>query len=79
MSKIDKLLARLRSEPKDFTWDEAVSLLNHHGFELFKNGGSRRKFVHSTTKKVVSIHEPHPSSILKPYVVSILIEALCGE
>lgn len=77
MSRIDKLLVRLRLKPKDFTWDEAVTLLGHHGYELLNNKGSRRKFFHSGTQKVVIIHEPHPQNILKPYVVADLIEALC--
>lgn len=67
MSKIEKLLARLAEKPKDFTWQEAIKILNYYGFEEIKKGktgGSRRKFANKQ-KDVISIHEPHPRSILK--------------
>ncbi len=49
MSRKLKLIARLLRRPKDFTWGELVTLLNHLGYketEKGKTGGSRRKFVH---------------------------------
>jgi hypothetical protein len=33
MSKSEKLLARLLSNPKDFTWDELGAVLAHLGYE----------------------------------------------
>jgi hypothetical protein len=50
MSKVEKLIERLKARPKDFTWDEAVKVLKHFGYEQLaqgKTGGSRRKFVNS--------------------------------
>ncbi|MFQ1876324.1 type II toxin-antitoxin system HicA family toxin [Aeromonas veronii] len=78
MGKQDKLLSRLHSKPKDFTWQEATSLLRGLGYELFNGKGSRRRFVHTETKAVINLHEPHPSSILKEYMVDIIIEHLRG-
>lgn len=50
MSKIEKLIDRLKSNPKDFDWSELIKVLNHFGYELQvsgKTGGSRRKFVNN--------------------------------
>ncbi|WEK18594.1 MAG: type II toxin-antitoxin system HicA family toxin [Candidatus Pedobacter colombiensis] len=78
MSKIEKLLARLYSKPKDFTWQEAIRILNHYGFEEIKRGktgGSRRKFANKY-KDVISIHEPHPGNILKSYQIDLIQQQL---
>jgi len=33
MSKIEKLIARFKTKPKDFAWDEMTKILNHFGYE----------------------------------------------
>lgn len=79
MTKVDKLILKLKSNPKDFTWNEMIKILNYFGYiELTtkgKTGGSRRKFANES-KDIISLHEPHPSKILKPYVIKIIIEKL---
>ena len=67
MSKHEKLLERLRKRLTDFGWDELQRLLGFLGYEEEKGEGSRRKFIHSKTNVVVSIHELHPRRILKEY------------
>jgi len=79
MSKIEKLTERLLSRPKDFTWEEMKKILKYYGYEEWrkgKTGGSRRKFVNKNNNTVISLHEPHPQNILKPYQLDILIEYL---
>ncbi|WP_082524735.1 type II toxin-antitoxin system HicA family toxin [Pseudorhodoferax sp. Leaf274] len=77
MSRKDKLLARLRAAPKDFTWEEAVSLMGMHNFsELNATRGSGKKFVHTVTRVKVILHKPHPGNILKGYVVQALLDGL---
>ena len=78
MSKIDKLIEKLKSKPKDFTWDELLKVLNHFGFKQIgqgKTGGSRRKFANDY-KEVITLHEPHPQKVLKSYQLDIIIECL---
>ncbi len=76
MGKQEKLKARLLSKPKDFTWAELSTLLHSLGFELIKGSGSRRKFFHKENNILLSLHEPHPSKILKRYVIEQVIEKL---
>jgi len=76
MAKKDKLKARLLSHPKDFSWSELESLLGSLGFELLKGKGSRRKFVHTESKILINLHEPHPEKVLKKYMVDQVIEKL---
>lgn len=78
MSKIEKLIERLRSKPKDFTWEELKKVLKHYGYEEMskgKTGGSRRKFANQDNT-IISLHEPHPQNILKSYQLTIVIEHL---
>ena len=76
MTRKTKLLTRLKARPKDFTWSEATTLMRQCDFALKSGSGSTRVFVHSVTKQKVFLHEPHPSQILKPYMVDRLIEGL---
>lgn len=78
MAKKDKLLEKLKSRPKGFTWDETVTLMKTCGFALMnaRGGGSGRMFVNPSTKQKVRLHEPHPQNTLLPYMVDQLMEAL---
>ncbi len=79
MSKTEKLLEKFKSIPNDLTWDELVKILNYFGyFELSKKGkteGSRRKFVNEL-KDVINLHKPHPTKIIKKYIIKQLLEKL---
>jgi hypothetical protein len=78
MAKIEKLIARLLSNPADFTWEELIKLLGHFGYNELKKGktgGSRRKFA-DTTNYIISLHKPHPGNILKRYQVNEVVAAL---
>ena len=72
MSKINKLIDKMLSSPKGFTWIEMIKVLQYFGFSLFnkgKTGGSRRVFVRQSDKAIIQLHEPHPQKVLKPYVI----------
>lgn len=74
MSRFRKALARLKTRPKDFSWKELQTIMAHFGYQELKGGGSRRKFVHPESRVTVSLHEPHPSPIIKMYALDIIIE-----
>ena len=76
MSKKEKLLDRFLTIPGDLTWNELVSILRHLGYHQLSNGmtgGSRRRFV-NTDGRAIFIHEPHPSRIIKKYVIRLIID-----
>ena len=71
MSKLQKEIERLKSKPKDYTYDEAKSLLNKLGFfenNKGKTSGSRIEFKDIYGRKV-ELHKPHPQNIIKPYKI----------
>jgi hypothetical protein len=77
VSKFDKLLARFKTRPNDFTFAELGRLLKGFGYEEVstgKTGGSRVRFENKR-KHTLFLHKPHPTSTLKKYVIHyILIE-----
>jgi SOS response regulatory protein OraA/RecX len=81
MTRKDKLIKRLLSKPKDFTWDELRTLLAGLEFEeadTGKTGGSRRRFV-NPSGVVISLHKPHPHNTLRRYQIEQVIEILEQE
>lgn len=82
MSKKDKLKKRFLLQPKDFTYDELVTLLIALGFEEEKMGrvtGSAVGFIHKDTKFPIRFHKPHPSNIIKGYMMKQIKLALEKE
>ena len=80
MSKKQKLINRLKSKPKNFTFDEARSLLKLLGFKLSNKGkasGSRVEF----NKDNISIyfHKPHPHKELLDFQVKNIVDILEKE
>jgi predicted RNA binding protein YcfA (HicA-like mRNA interferase family) len=78
MSKTNKLRDRFLSIPADYTWDELIKVLTSYGYKKIssgKTGGSRRKFVNEDGD-ILSLHEPHPSKIVKKYALRQVIDNL---
>lgn len=78
MSKNQKLIEKLLSNPTDFTWEELIKVLSQFGYtemKTGKTGGSRRKFA-DKSKHVISLHKPHPGNILKRYQLKDVITSL---
>lgn len=82
MSSKDKLIKKLKSNPKDFTWDELTRLLGHLGFKEKMQGkttGSGRKFFNAKANLIINVHKPHPSPIIKSYLIGQVIKKLEEE
>lgn len=79
MGKHEKLLAKLKSCPKDFTFQEVATLLAGFGYLLNQSGsGSRVRFEHDSHSPVL-MHKPHPSPVLKPYQIDQVLDVLKQE
>lgn len=81
MGQKEKLSKRLKTKPKDFTFDEAETLLQYLNYVRSNKGktsGSRVMFV-SEEHETILLHKPHPQKELKAYQVKQLIEILEQE
>ena len=80
MGQKEKLIRKLKSNPKDFTFEEMQSLLVALGFELSNKGktsGSRVKFFKGNV--CIILHKPHPRKELLTYQIKQIIETLSEE
>lgn len=78
MSRKEKIIERLKSRPKDFTYDEAKNILNNLGFyesNKGKTSGSKVIFRNEYNQKT-GLHKPHPSKILKTYQINEIVKLL---
>ena len=81
MGQKEKLIQRLKSRPKVFTFEEAESLLRYFSYERSDKGrtsGSRVMFV-SAEHPPILMHKPHPRKELLSYQVKQLLELLSQE
>lgn len=79
MSVNKKLLEKFKSIPKDLTWIELVKILSYLGYEgvsnKVKTSGSIYKFLNNENE-VIILHKPHPSTIVKQYIIEQLLSKL---
>ena len=78
MSTAEKLIAKFKKLPSDFTFEEMVRLLKNLGYELENKGrtsGSRVEFHHEEYESIM-FHKPHPSNIIKGYVMKQVYKQL---
>ena len=81
MGKKEKLIKRLLSRPKDFTFGELTTLLGHFEYKISSSGktsGSRTMFRDNDGNRI-HVHKPHPGNILKTYQIDDIIENLKGR
>jgi len=77
MSKKDKLIKRLLSVPKDFTYQELKNLLESLGYienTKGKTSGSRVQFEKGF--HMIRLHKPHPEPVIKTYAIKQVIDEL---
>lgn len=79
MSKHEKLLNKFLARPRNFTYDDLVSLLRGFGYTVETRGrssGSAVMFYNARLNDKILIHMPHPEKEIKRYVIEMVIEKL---
>jgi len=74
MSKKDKLLRKFLETPpkKNLTFNDLETLLTACGFYKLEGAGSAVKFYHKDKDVLINLHKPHPSNILKIYIIKLV-------
>jgi hypothetical protein len=78
MSKKDKLLKKFLDTPirRDLTFDELSTLLLSCGYKRIEGSGSAVKFYHKVKDHLINLHKPHPSNVLKIYIIKQIQQKL---
>ena len=82
MGQKEKLIRKLKSNPKDFTFDEAETLpgfFTYHRSNKGKTSGSRVMFISKEYQTKILLHKPHSRKELLEYQIKQLIETLEQE
>ena len=78
LSQTEKLIRRLLSNPKDFSYQEVKTLLSNFGYKERTSGktsGSKVAFT-NIDNDYIRMHRPHHRNALLPYQVTNLINDL---
>ena len=81
MGQKEKLIARLLSQPKDFTFSDMEILLGYFEYKRNDKGrtsGSRVMFINDKYASIM-LHKPHQRKELLDYQVKQVIEVLKQE
>ena len=79
MSKDAKILEKLLSKPKNFTYAELKKFLSGLGYtetQKGKTSGSRVAFINISDGHIIRLHRPHPHNELKQYQINQIIDEL---
>ena len=79
MTKHEKKLEKLLKTPRNFTYDEMVTLLRSFGYiveERDRKSGSAVMFYNKKINDKIMFHKPHPQKELKKYILVAIIEKL---
>ena len=77
MGTKEKIIKRLKCNPKDFTYVELKAALTSLGFNQSNKGktsDSRVRFCNGNIS--VTLHKPHPRKELPEYQVKLILEVL---
>jgi hypothetical protein len=69
MSKLEKLLEKMRNPDATWSWDELCSLLVKLDYTQIEGRGSRVKFDNGKPEDLINLHRPHPSNEMKSYAI----------
>jgi len=78
----EKLIAKLKTNPKTFSFEDAELLLGYFTYyrdNKGKTSGSRVMFTSDRCKSKILLHKPHPRKELLEYQVKQLLEQLEQE
>jgi predicted RNA binding protein YcfA (HicA-like mRNA interferase family) len=73
MSKIDKLLEKMRRNPRDWRIEDLEALALRYGLEVRQPSGSHAVFFHKATGKQLSVPAKRP---IKPIYITAFIALL---
>lgn len=79
MVKREKLLKKLADANGTFPWSDLETLLAQLGFEKKEMEGSRVRFYHPQTQRMMRLHKPHPENTIKGGALKAVRDTLKQE
>ena len=82
MGKLKNIISKFKDPKSVIVYNELEYLPGQLGYFEKKTGktsGSRKAFIHPSTKHIIRIHKPHPGNELKRYVKDFIITELIEQ
>jgi predicted RNA binding protein YcfA (HicA-like mRNA interferase family) len=73
MTRVDKLLEKMRRNPRDWRIEDLENLAERFGVQVRKPGGSHAIFFHPALGRQLSVPAKRP---IKPIYITLFIELL---
>ena len=76
MSTEEKMIARIKTVPSDYTYSEAKNLAKRFGYleqSKGKTSGSRVSLYRALDGRKILLHKPHPGDVMMQYAVRQLL------
>ena len=70
MSKIEKLIEKMRHQPNGIRLEEADKVLKWYGYKMVRQKGSHGQYLNMQTGDVITIKQENP--LKKAYIMDIL-------
>ncbi len=74
MSKADKVIQKMRDNPKDWKLDSLESIAKRFDIQVRKSGGSHAVFMHQDSSIVVTVPSKRPIKLVYIYQFLALID-----
>lgn len=75
MAKHEKLLLRVRNNPRNVRYSDMLTLVDAFGFRFLRQEGSHRQYLHPTANLYLNL-QPDEGSKAKPYQVRWLLKQI---
>ncbi|KTS84434.1 hypothetical protein NS115_03625 [Paenibacillus jamilae] len=76
MASVEKIIDKMRRQPRNISYAEAVKVLNHYGYDLKRKGATSHRVYADDNGDVFVLKDTNPLKI--SYITEIL-ERLVGE
>lgn len=70
MSRVEKLVEKMKNQPHNIRYQEIVKVLEFHGYQLVRTNGSHRHFRNSNGS-LITLKEDKPT-VRRAYVEDVL-------
>jgi len=78
LSKLQKLLKRIKNNPKQVRFEELDKILSHYGFTRRQPGGGSSHYIYTIGTVVITVpyHQPHIKAFYVERAMKILEEVI---
>jgi len=81
LSKLNKLLEKIKNNPKQVRFEELDKILLHYGFRKRQPSGGSSHYIYTKDDKIISVpfHQPHIKTVYVERAIDLLEGVISDE